>query len=164
MIFVTVGTHEQQFNRLIKKIDELVENNVINDEVFLQIGYSTYLPKHCEYTDFMSYDDMQKMICKSDVIITHGGPASFIDVLSKKKRLVIVPRQKKYDEHINDHQLIFCNEIIRRGISAIVVTNIDDLFEAIKSCFSSETKFISNNSRFVDDMEKLIKGLFNEKN
>ena len=29
MIFVTVGTHEQQFNRLIKKIDELKEQGTI---------------------------------------------------------------------------------------------------------------------------------------
>ena len=29
MIFVTVGTHEQQFNRLIKKIDELKEQGFL---------------------------------------------------------------------------------------------------------------------------------------
>ena len=29
MIFVTVGTHEQPFNRLVKAIDDLVENGTI---------------------------------------------------------------------------------------------------------------------------------------
>ena len=29
MIFVTVGTHEQPFNRLIKKIDELKQDGTI---------------------------------------------------------------------------------------------------------------------------------------
>ncbi len=44
MIFVTVGTHEQPFNRLIKEVDRLVETGIIKDEVFIQTGYSTYEP------------------------------------------------------------------------------------------------------------------------
>ena len=35
MIFVTVGTHEQPFNRLIKKIDDLVANGSIQEEVII---------------------------------------------------------------------------------------------------------------------------------
>ncbi|HEM4221640.1 TPA: multidrug MFS transporter, partial [Streptococcus suis] len=38
MIFVTVGTHEQQFNRLIKEIDLLKKNGSITDEIFIQTG------------------------------------------------------------------------------------------------------------------------------
>ena len=48
MIFVTVGTHEQQFNRLLKKVDELVENGFINEEVIIQSGFSTYIIKKCK--------------------------------------------------------------------------------------------------------------------
>lgn len=33
MIFVTVGTHEQPFNRLVKKIDNLVAEGTIKKEV-----------------------------------------------------------------------------------------------------------------------------------
>ena len=33
MIFVTVGTHEQPFNRLIQKIDELKKDGTIQDDV-----------------------------------------------------------------------------------------------------------------------------------
>lgn len=36
MIFVTVGTHEQQFNRLVKGMDELILDNVIMEKVFIQ--------------------------------------------------------------------------------------------------------------------------------
>ena len=31
MIFVTVGTHEQPFNRLIQKVDELKRDGIIKD-------------------------------------------------------------------------------------------------------------------------------------
>lgn len=40
MIFVTVGTHEQQFNRLIKEVDRLKGEGFIQDDVFIQTGYS----------------------------------------------------------------------------------------------------------------------------
>ena len=49
MIFLPVGTHEQPFDRLIKAIDEFVEEGVIQQEVFMQIGYATYFPKNCEW-------------------------------------------------------------------------------------------------------------------
>ena len=41
MIFVTVGTHEQPFNRLVKAVDDLKKNGVIIDEVIMQTGFST---------------------------------------------------------------------------------------------------------------------------
>ncbi len=36
MIFVTVGTHEQPFNRLIQKVDELKHDGIIKDDVIIQ--------------------------------------------------------------------------------------------------------------------------------
>ena len=38
MIFVTVGTHEQPFDRLICRVDELVESGAIREEVYIQTG------------------------------------------------------------------------------------------------------------------------------
>ena len=49
MIFVTVGTHEQPFNRLIQKVDELKRDGVIKDDVLMQTGFSTYEPKYCRW-------------------------------------------------------------------------------------------------------------------
>ena len=43
MIFVTVGTHEQSFNRLVKYMDEYKKNN-IDEDIIIQTGFSTYIP------------------------------------------------------------------------------------------------------------------------
>lgn len=77
MIFVTVGTHEQQFNRLIMEMDQLKANGKIDDEVFIQTGYSDYEPKHCQWTKFVSFDEMTNYIEKSRIVITHGGQLAF---------------------------------------------------------------------------------------
>ena len=46
MIFITVGTHEQPFDRLLKCIDKLVEEGKIKEEVVCQKGYTEYEPKN----------------------------------------------------------------------------------------------------------------------
>ena len=48
MIFVTVGTHEQQFDRLVEAVDRLGENGDFDEEIIIQIGYSTYKPRFCK--------------------------------------------------------------------------------------------------------------------
>ncbi|WEV70712.1 glycosyltransferase [Lactobacillus sp. ESL0785] len=161
MIFVTVGTHEQPFNRLIKKIDQLKAQNKITDEVFIQIGYSTYLPKSCRYEKFISPAKMQALINQASVIITHGGPSSFIEVIRQDKTPIVVPRQEKFNEHVNDHQLIFCTELQKRGFPINVITNIEDLAEAIRSQKDNQhPKFHSNNQSFNQNLATLVRQLF----
>lgn len=160
MIFVTVGTHEQPFNRLIQAIDMLKETGVIDDEVIIQRGYSTYEPKHCKYYDFLSYDDMDKYVKVARIVITHGGPASFIAPLSVGKTPIVVPRQKKFDEHINDHQLDFCNELKRRKLLSFVINDIDELKESIASYQNSTNKLNFNNNKFIEKFNFELKKLF----
>ena len=59
MIFLTVGSQKFQFNRLLKKIDNLVEIGIIQEEVIAQIGYSDYIPKNFKYKQFMDRDEFK---------------------------------------------------------------------------------------------------------
>ena len=108
MIFVTVGTHEQQFNRLIKKIDQLKKDGKIKDEVFIQTGFSDYIPENCSWEKFLSYEEMIQKIKDAKIVITHGGPSSFIIPLQYGKTPIVIPRMRKYGEHVNEHQVDFC--------------------------------------------------------
>ena len=56
MIFVTVGTHEQQFDRLIKYVDELN----LPEEVMIQRGYSDYIPRNCRAEKLLPYEKMKQ--------------------------------------------------------------------------------------------------------
>ena len=105
MIFVTVGTHEQPFDRLIKEIDNLKKKHVIQDDVMIQKGYCTYEPQYCNWRQLLSYKEMQEYVQKADIVITHGGPSSFMMPLQLGKKPIVVPRKQKFDEHVNDHQI-----------------------------------------------------------
>lgn len=162
MIFVTVGTHEQPFNRLLKEVDNLIENGVIKDDVFAQIGYSDYVPKHYKYSKFLDYTEMQNYFLRATVVITHGGPSSFMEAIKLKKVPIVVPRQEKYGEHINNHQLEFCEELKKRNFPIVVVENIANLNKCIIDFNHHLCKFNlnSNNQFFCETLLNLIKDCY----
>lgn len=94
MIFVTVGTHEQPFNRLIEYIDNLKRDGIITEEVIMQTGFSTYEPKYCVWSKLLPYKEMVQNVADARIVITHGGPASFVMPLQIGKTPIVVPRQK----------------------------------------------------------------------
>lgn len=159
MIFVTVGTHEQQFDRLIKEVDRLKKENLIQDEVFIQTGYSNYVPKYCEWEKIISYEKMNQMIEESDIIITHGGPATFMGVIAKGKVPIVVPRQKKFGEHVNDHQMEFVEKILNI-YNLTVITNINKLFSCISDINEQQTTDLkTNNHLFMENFIDMIDDL-----
>ena len=131
MIFVTVGTHEQPFDRLIRCVDELKKNGIIAEEVIMQIGFSTYEPKYCTFSKLFPYEEMIKKVEAAHIVITHGGPASFIMPLQIGKIPIVVPRQKKYNEHVNDHQAEFARAVAERMGTIIVVEDVNTLGDVI---------------------------------
>ena len=105
MIFVAVGTQKFQLNRLLKAIDDLIEQGQLTEEVFAQVGHSDYVPKHYAYRDFISKDDFQDRIRRCEVLITHSGVATIITGLQLHKPVVVFPRLASFGEHVDDHQL-----------------------------------------------------------
>jgi UDP-N-acetylglucosamine transferase subunit ALG13 len=143
MIFVTVGTHEQQFDRLIKEIDNLVKEGIINEEVFIQLGYSNYTPKYCEYSKLINYEDMVEKTTKARIVISHGGPGSIMLSLSLNKIPIVVPRQEKYGEHVDDHQVLFSKRLQKEG-KILAIYEIEQLRDKIIN-YNEYTEQMQNN-------------------
>ena len=105
MIFVILGTQKFQLNRLLKEVDELCGQGLINDEVFAQIGHSDYYPKNYKWVDFLDKLDFEYTISSCSLIITHSGVGSIISSQKSGVPVIVYPRLKKYKEHVDDHQL-----------------------------------------------------------
>lgn len=164
MIFVTVGTHEQPFDRLVSAIDELKAKGVIDEDVIIQTGYSTYAPKHCTWSKLLPYSEMVKNVASARIVITHGGPSSFIMPLQVGKIPVVVPRQEKYGEHVNDHQVAFCREVQQRQKNILVVQDMETLCDFIVNYDEKVAQlsggYASNNETFNRSFCDLVKDLF----
>ena len=154
------GTQDKEFPRLLSEVERLIEIGKINDKVIAQIGYTkfeTKLPKSkMRIIEFTTPKQIQKLIKDSNFIITHGGVATIIEGINNGKKVIAVPRLKKYKEHVNDHQL----QIIENFNDSGYIIGIKDLSE-LEDALNRVREFIpkryeSNNSEFVGRLEKTI--------
>jgi UDP-N-acetylglucosamine transferase subunit ALG13 len=158
MIFVTVGTHEQQFNRLVGYMDQWASDH--DEEVIIQTGFSTYKTTNCRWQKLFPYQEMVKNVAEARIVITHGGPSSFIMPLQIGKIPIVVPRKYRFDEHVNDHQVDFCNQVAKRQKNIIVVEDIDmlgDTIDQYDDIVAGMTKgIVSNNAAFCAKFTKIV--------
>ena len=115
MIFVTTGTQKFLFDRLLKDIDALIEERVIQDEVVCQAGYSDYVPKNFRIIKLLNSQEYEEIIDKCDFMITHGGVGSILHGLDKSKKIIAYPRMKCFGEHVDDHQLEIVTKYTQLG-------------------------------------------------
>jgi len=156
MIFITLGSQKFQFNRILKKIDELIEKDIIKEEVFAQIGYSDYRPINYKYEDFLDREKFSKLMESSTLVITHGGTGAIITAVKAGKKVIAVPRLAQYGEHVDDHQLQLLKQFDGMGI----ILPCYDIEELDKKIIEIEriklNPYISNTQVILEDIEKYI--------
>jgi UDP-N-acetylglucosamine transferase subunit ALG13 len=128
MIFATVGTEKFPFDRLIKILDEAKREDILEEEVFLQIGSSRYTPGYCMWERYMEYGEIIDFMSKARVVVTHAGVGSTLLCLALDKVPIVFPRSHGFGEHLDDHQI----EFTRRMASEDKVIAAYDNLELIK--------------------------------
>ena len=105
MILVLTGTQNIPFKRMI---DPIVEFSKVNSRIdfFIQCGpyVSSSRATNVVFKSFTSNEEMSDLIEKSDIVVTHAGTGSIVTSLLKGKKVIVMPRKKKYAEHNDDHQ------------------------------------------------------------
>lgn len=156
MIFVTVGSQKFQFNRLLMKVDELVKKHLIEDKVFAQIGVCTYKPQYYEYVDFIDADHFSKLEDKMDIMITHGGTGAIVSAVKRRKKVIAVPRLKKYGEHIDDHQIQILREFERMRIikACYELNDLEKIYKEIQE--ADMIPYHSNTMNIIRSIESFL--------
>ena len=154
-LYVTVGTHRQQFNRLLETVDKWVKESK-NTNVFAQTGNSDYIPKNFKSKKFLSDEEYEKNMKNSEVIITHAGAGTIINALNLKKAVVIMPRLKKVGEHINNHQLELAKKLEQEGL--ILVVNENNFSEVMQKAEKFRPKIRSEKKKTM----KIINNFLSE--
>jgi UDP-N-acetylglucosamine transferase subunit ALG13 len=119
MIFISVGTNEARFERLLRAVAELPRS----EPRLVQHGHSVASPEaEVELVDFLGFDEMADAIRRCRVFVTHAGVGSVLVALANGKRPVVVPRRKAFGEAVDDHQL----QLGRRFAAAGLVTLVEE--------------------------------------
>lgn len=159
MILITLGSQKFQFNRLLKAMDELVKGNMINDNVYAQIGYSDYKPQNYKYTNFLDREKFSETLKKADLVITHGGTGAIIASLKAGKKVIAVPRLARYSEHVDDHQLQLVNQFVEANLiyKCDNCLDLDKIIKKIKNhTFHS---YVSNTNNIIKRIDEYIQYL-----
>ena len=156
MILVMLGTQNNSFHRLLEEIDDLINKGIINDEVVVQAGYTKYKSKNMKIFSLIPVEELEELIEKADLIITHGGVGSIISSLKKGKKVIAVPRLHEYQEHVNNHQKEIVETFDKKRY-IIGIQDVKELNEAIeKSKDFVPEKYLSSNKKMLNIIENFI--------
>lgn len=153
MILVTLGTQDKEFPRLLEEVEKLIDKGIITEEVIAQIGSTNYSSDKMKLIDYLSRNEMLTFIKNAEYIITHGGVGTIIDSLNLGKKVIAVPRLKKYKEHVNDHQLEIVNEFSKLGY-ILDGSNLEQAIFKLDNFIPN--KYESNNQNFVKLIDDFI--------
>ncbi len=131
MILVLLGTQNNSFHRLLKEVEKNIDNKNINEEVVVQAGYTKYETEKMQVFETLPKEELGELIKKANYVISHGGVGSMITSNQEGKKVIAVPRQKKYQEHVNDHQKATVQEFEQKGY-VLGIEEVGELGEAIK--------------------------------
>jgi len=157
MIFVTVGTENFPFDRLIRTVDRGIKDKSFSDQVFMQIGGSTYEPKNCSWKRFVEFGIIIDLIRKARIIITHAGTGSVLLCLTLNKIPLVFPRYHKYGEHLDDHQIAFTKRMEQEGKVLAAYDEIE-LVNKIQNYDSliREINVVDNNTRHKEGLASYL--------
>jgi UDP-N-acetylglucosamine transferase subunit ALG13 len=125
VIFVTVGTHQQPFDRLMRALEALPA-----EELFVQYGHADPPAGVARAVDFQPFPEMLEAFASADVVVTHAGVGSILCATNAGHLPVVVPRLKQYGEHVDDHQVHLIRELERDG-RVSVVWDMEELAGAV---------------------------------
>lgn len=117
MIFVTLGTHEQPFDRALDLVAALARR----DKVLVQHGATPPRPdlSGVEWSEYLDWAPLTNRMHDADVVITHAGVGSAVTAIRAGKKPVLVPRLARYGEHVDDHQLQLAERLADFGLAVV---------------------------------------------
>ena len=164
MVFVTVGNASQGFRRLLDAVDALAGGGLFKDEVVIQSGNNpTFRAFYCMQEAFLSMEQFSEMISKADLVISHAGAGTLLQVLQAGKIPLVMPRRKQYGEVVDDHQLELVKALAAEG-RVIPAYEPEDLPEAIEEARRRNTQPVPPPpSRMLELVARAVEELLSQK-
>ncbi len=130
MIFLTVGT-QFPFDRFIRAVDNIFDQGLIDEEIFAQIGETSYKPRNFESVASLEKKVFDECFRKASSVMSHAGIGTITVALKNHKPLLVMPRMKRYKEHVNDHQVATAKKFEELG-HILAVYDVKDLPNGIR--------------------------------
>jgi UDP-N-acetylglucosamine--N-acetylmuramyl-(pentapeptide) pyrophosphoryl-undecaprenol N-acetylglucosamine transferase len=123
--FVAVGTHVDPFDRLLRLVDEAVDAKVLPRPASAQTGACTYRPAHLASEQWLTPEAMDERIRAAQIVVTHAGSGAIARCLRNGRRPLVLPRRRRFGEHVDDHQLQLSRRLHNAGLIVLLDGAID---------------------------------------
>lgn len=165
MVVVTVGNATQGFKRLLEAVEQAAQSGLFGDEsLFFQTGNTTGFKSSCgPAEDFIEMNRFQQLLREATLVVSHAGAGTILQVLGAGKIPIVMPRQRRYFEHVDDHQLELV-EAMANEHRVIPVFEAEDLPDAVleaRNRNAAEPRV--NSSALVGMVRTAIEQFANEK-
>jgi UDP-N-acetylglucosamine transferase subunit ALG13 len=125
LIFVTVGTHQQPFDRLLSALGRLDTG-----ELVVQYGPAEPPPGIARAEAYMPFERVLACMREAETVITHAGVGSILCARREGHVPIVVPRRHDLGEHVDDHQAELTRALEPHG-GIVAVWDVAELGEAV---------------------------------
>lgn len=147
MIFVTVGTNEARFDRLLHAVERLGRN----EEVIAQCGSSAVRPANATCVDYLPFETIVDHVRRARAVVMHAGIGSMMVAFANGKQPIVVPRLKRFHEAVDDHQVPLARRLAERGLVRLV-EDVDLLPEALGGDGESSSVAIADDGQLSGEL------------
>ena len=137
-VFVTVGTFGYPFDRLMRRVREVVPADW---ELVVQHGVSQPVPG-AENHRTLEYEAVRREMETASVVISHLGVGTLVTAARVGVPIVAVPRCRSFGEVVDDHQAELVDRVIDRpGVTALA--DVDQLtIDVLRAALASAGEIV----------------------
>ena len=156
-IFVTVGTRDEPFTRLLKGVEDLAKKGIIKENIIVQSGHTKYNSDDAEVFDFCTPEKIDEYILNAKYVITQESAGIGTQCLKSGTRFIVMPRDYRYGElpTKSDMKEDLHYKLEEMGYTK-VVTNMHELEQAILNIDRLKTGFNFNNDLAISTLHKTM--------
>jgi UDP-N-acetylglucosamine transferase subunit ALG13 len=115
LLLVTVGTDHHPFDRLVRWVDAWLATGRADLRCLMQTGTSAPPTGPAAWEAYLEFGALQGAMREAAVVVCHGGPGTILGARQAGAIPVVVPRQPRLGEHVDDHQIVFSRRLAAAG-------------------------------------------------
>lgn len=102
-------------DRVVEAFDRLVANGTTDEEVVVQQAVLGITSRRVTHVGVVPAERLERWITDARIVVCHGGPGSIMGALAAGKSPLVVPRDPRLREHVDDHQIRFVRWLAERA-------------------------------------------------
>jgi len=111
LLLVTVGTDHHPFDRLVRWADAWLAAHPGTLRCLMQTGTSAAPTGVADWQAYLEFDALQAAMASAAAVVCHGGPGTILGARHMGAVPIVVPRQQRLGEHVDDHQVAFSRRL-----------------------------------------------------